>query len=132
MGWTTPKTWTGSEVLTSGDMNTYVGSNTKDLYDNKPIANQWMNQGTSVAQLNQRIESGYRWTVQANTANGSAAVLFNAAFGSAPRVVCSALAANRSAVAASVGTGGFTLYTYVSSGGTYTGTIEANWIAIGA
>jgi hypothetical protein len=31
MGWTTPKTWTAGEVLTSSDMNTYVRDNLSEL-----------------------------------------------------------------------------------------------------
>ena len=34
MAWTSPKTWSVGEVLTSTDMNTYVRDNTEFLFDN--------------------------------------------------------------------------------------------------
>lgn len=33
MSWSSPKTWSVSEVLTSSDMNTYVRDNTAELHD---------------------------------------------------------------------------------------------------
>ena len=114
-------------------MNQYVGSNVEYLYDNKPQATGWINQGTFIAQLNQRIERGYEYIGVAATTYGSKAITFNAAFGSAPSVVINETTlANAPCRASSVGTGGFTAYVWNGSGGTMSGSSFFNWMAVGA
>lgn len=131
MTYTTKKVWSGSEVLTSADMNTYVGSNIEHIYDNCPNTQGFFNKGTTfVSQLNQRIESGIEDTLYTTAAYGSTAVTFNTAFGTAPRVVVTP-AWSTIGYIKNVGTGGFDLHTQVTTG-TYSGTITAHWIAIGA
>lgn len=133
MAWSAPKTWAGTEVLTSADMNTYVRDNLDYLFDSTPISTGWMNQGTLVSQSNQRIESGTKYVAIANTTYGSAAVTFNTAFGTAPRVVMTECnLGNANCRALTVGTGGFTGYVFNGSGGTTTGSAIFNWMAIGA
>ena len=137
MAWTSMKAWSGSEVLTSADQNTYVGSNIQYCYDNKPEANQWINGTTNVAQENRRIESGVAskgsWLNQASA--GSVAVTFNTAFGSAPQVVATLEAViphQYSVSVRDVGTGQFLLYLGKITAGTTTANGSAYWIAIGA
>lgn len=136
MTYTTPKTWGGSEVLTSGDMNTYVGSNVDYLYDNKPEANQFKAVGTNVSQANQRLESGVETIALSTGSLGSIAFTFNTAYGTAPRMfatVGSTAGANNAFWAGvdTVGTGGGKLWVR-SAGGTTTSTLYINWLAIGA
>ena len=132
MTWTNPKAWAGSEVLTAADMNTYVGSNTEYVYDNTPISNQWLSGTTSVAQLNQRIESGTAYIGLTKEVYGSTLVTYNTAYGTAPRVVTSDTSA-LSLIASPrlIGTSTFRLF-LVSPTGTVTGSAYPDWIAIGA
>ncbi len=133
MSWTSPKTWVGSEVLTSSDMNTYVGSNLDYLYDNAVMANSWVNGTVVTTEANQRMESGSEWMAITTGSLGSVAVVFDSAFANPPRVVATANAgANRGCAALSTGTGGFTLCIVIPTTGTVTGTLSAFWMALGA
>ena len=138
MAWTSMKAWSGSEVLTSADQNTYVGSNIQYVYDNKPEANQWIGGTVNVAQENQRIESGTAEVTFTTAQSGVVEVTFNTAFGSAPRVTGAAahtgtVAYNTLNFAANtVGTGGFNASLYKVTTGTITGSRPFTWIAIGA
>lgn len=132
MAWTSPKTWSGSEVLTSADMNAQCSGNIDYLYDNFALSNQFINGTNNVAQANQRIESGIAWVAGTTTSYGSMVVTFNTAFGTAPRVICTTTDSyGEFATSASVGTGSFLLYSYRPTG-TRTGTWKSHWIAIGA
>ena len=132
MAWTTTKTWSGSEVLTAPDINTYVSDNTDYLYDYKAASENFNNNGTNVAQLNQRIESGIGYVAVTTGNLGSMTVTFNAAFGTAPRVVASSYTSYvNSANVKDVGTGSFELDIFRTTG-TATGTFGAYWVAIGA
>jgi hypothetical protein len=103
------------------------------LFDNTVAANQWINSGTNVTQANQRIESGTEGIPLNKVTYGSIAITFNAAFGTAPRVVMTETAmANVTPCAFNVGTGGFTAYITNGSGGTTIGSSYFSWIAIGA
>lgn len=130
MAWTATKSW-GTEVLTSADMNTYVSGNTEYNYDNKPQANQWINNGTSVAQLNQRIESGTARVTYSTSKFGSTLVTFNTAYGTAPRVLVTDAQLGVYGCVKLVGTGNCVVHSSIEVG-TYTGTSIVNWIAIGA
>ena len=132
--WTIPKEWMGSEVLTKDDLNAHAGAggNTEYLYDNCPVSNQYMNNGTSIAQLNMRIESGTKYIGVTNSSYGSASVTFNTAFGTGPRVVSDSGNANVNCATSAVGTSGLTIYIQNGSGGTFTGSYYPSWIAIGA
>ena len=131
MTWTTPKEFTGSEVLTTADLNTYLSDNTEYLYDSAPATTGFLNKGTVwVDQANQRIESGIEDTLYTTINYGSTAVTFNTAFGTAPRVMVTPTS-GAFGYAFSIGTGGFNIYTSMASG-TYSGTITAHWLAIGA
>ena len=130
--WTNPKTWTGSEVLTVTDINEQVSGNCEYLYDNCAPTAGFLNFGTFVDQLNQRIESGKEIKAVTTATYGSLAVTFNAAFGTAPRVLASC-SSSWTVIAAptSIGTGAFNLY-FQNLTGTFTGTYTGEWIAIGA
>lgn len=65
MAWTTPKTWSVGEVLTSSDMNTYVSNNTADLR----LLNE---SGTATG--NYTLALGDEFSVVAMNASGSATV----------------------------------------------------------
>lgn len=134
MTYTAPKTWGGSEVLTSADINAQVSGNVEYLYDSKPQATTWMDHGTSVAQVNQRIESGTGYVGITTATYGSVIVAYSAAFGTAPRVVLTETALNYMGMrAANVGTAGFVAYSlYCGTAGTMSGSSYFNWIAIGA
>ena len=137
MGWTNPKSWAGSEVLTSGDMNTYVGSNIDYLYDNFLLSNQWKGGTVNVTQNNQRVETGTCEASCTTTNYGSVAVTFNTAFGSIPRVfaTCSGSATEIQyyvATGVAVGTAGFKAFWFRATAGTETTTHPIHWMAIGA
>lgn len=133
IAWTSPKTWGGSEVLTSVDINAYLSDNTEYLYDNCPETSGYTNQGTFTAQTNNRIEFGYLYIGITTSSYGSAAVTFNQAFAAAPAVmVTEGNLANAPCRAGAVGTGGFTLSVYNGSGGTMSGSAFPRWLAIGA
>jgi len=133
MGFTSPKTWVGSEVLTSSDMNTYVGSNIDYLYDNAVMAQSWVNGTVVTVESNQRIESGSEWVAITTGSLGSVAVVFDDAFANPPRVIATANAgANRGCAALNTGTGGFQLVIVIPTTGTITGTLSAFWQAVGA
>jgi hypothetical protein len=135
MAWTTPKAWAGSEVLTSADMNKYVGSNTNYLNDNKPTANVMFGGTVAVAKTAMHIECGSA-VVNLTTANdGSTSITFNTAFGSAPIVVTTVNSNNASVYNASVqtiGTRSFVMVAGKITSGTATGPIGCFWQAIGA
>lgn len=138
MGWTSPKTY-GTEVATSDDMNTYVRDNTDYLYDYKPQVEDWVGgSDTTVAQLNQRLESGTADVPISQSTAGSLTISFNTAFGSAPRVlaaICnygSTVYGAHTTFAVNVGTGGFDLRVSKQTSGTVTTNIPASWLAIGA
>jgi len=131
MAWTSPKTWSGSEVLSSSDMNEQCSGNVEYLYNNFTLSNQWMNNGTSVSQENQRIESG-KGTIAVTTSDwGTGSVTFNTAFGTAPRVLVGCELLHWAGWATNIGTGSFKAGVSRTVG-TLTGSIGYDWIAIGA
>ncbi len=131
--WTNPKTWSGSEVLTSGDMNQYVGSNFNYLYDNYTLSNQWKVGTTNVTQENQRIERGSQQIEFVTSSYGSIWVSFNTAFGTAPTVVSTCGGETwRFASPLTINGTGARIYAYKVSTGTITDTCLINWIAMGA
>ena len=132
MAWTSMKAWSGSEVLTSADQNTYVGSNIQYVYDNKPEANNWINAGTNVTQLNQRIESGTMPIAFSTSAQDYGTVTFNTAYGTAPRIVLSCTNSKAIAYLLSSGTAWFGVGVRTRDDGTQTVTNIIDWMAIGA
>jgi hypothetical protein len=131
MAFTTPKTWAGTEVLTSADMNTYVRDNIDYLFDSCPTSTGWMNHGTLVAQSNQRIESGTHYLGLTTATYGSDTVSFNAAFGTAPRVFVTENNLGLAGHGRAVGTGSFKIYGIVCGAGTASGSAYLSWMAIG-
>jgi hypothetical protein len=135
MAWTTPKTWSGSEVLTSSDMNEQVSGNVGYIGSNYPVANNWINFGTNVSQLTQRIESGVTTIPITTGTAGTAVVTFNTAFGSAPRVVMAGHVVTPGQLIypiSEVGTASFKAWILKVTTGTTTFTGTAWWMAIGA
>lgn len=134
MTWTSPKTWSGSEVLTSDDMNEQCSGNAEHLYDTCPNTTGWKGGTRFVNQLNQRIESGTVAVSISGTNWGSAQVTFNAAFGSTPRIMVNTTnqwPSLHNAAVSVIGTGGFQMVVGYLSGTTNTGA-NTHWMAIGA
>lgn len=133
MAWTTPATWPGSTVMTAGSLNTHVRDNLDYLYDYKPAAEDWVNFGTAVTQVNQRIESGVVSVAFTTASSATAKIVFNTPFGTEPRVVASqgsytgwianAIAITTASAVAAIRN---------STIGTLTGNIPFYWIATGA
>ena len=132
MAWTSVKDWGAGEVLTAEDMDTYVSDNTDYLYDYKPTSEQWINNGTSVAQLNQRIESGTGFAYFNKSSLEYVPITYNTAFGTAPRIVATGLTTGLMCICTNNGTGVGTMQIRIITGGTVQGSQYFNWMAIGA
>ena len=134
--WTPPKTWAGSEVLTSPDMNTYNRDNLLHLDENKADANTWLSGSvTVISQPNQRLESGKGTMVVTTNFYGSQQITFSTAFGTAPRVIGNSVEIlNLLFSPSSITTTGYRANLSISGtyNGTFTGTYLFNWLAIGA
>lgn len=103
MSWTAPKTWSVGDLLTAGDMNTYVRDNTTIL---PGVSGKITSAGT--------ITSGTGFSVSAHT-TGNYTITYTTAFSATPLVIVTLavpLLFYKSAESAS----GFTLTAQTASG----------------